>query len=261
VSDPLESSRLRLNRASEHLDALKAEIEQFIGRNPYRTPIDLDSEAEWQLMYWRVLDEPDRRWGVIVGEVAHNLRSALDHATWQAACIHLEREPTEEEARRIDFPITNAPRDFARLSVRDFLGDDAIAAIELAQPYRGGERAQLLNTLTWLSNVDKHRSLQAAFVALQTGDITLHFRSNDDAGALLDYEILAASEEPLVEDTPFARLRFEMKGPNPKVHMEGQAPVYVAFGDADRWVAFNTLTAMWFRVGHALSLLEPVLRP
>lgn len=259
MADALESSRLRLNRASEQLNSLKAEIEQFIGRNPYRTPIKLDPNAEWQTMYWRILEEPSPRWGVIIGEVAHNLRSALDHAVWQAALLHLEREPTEEEARNIYFPIANTERQFTSSAVvSHFLSDEAVAAIQRTQPYRGGQRAQLLNTLRWLSNVDKHRSLQAAFLALKTGGITMHFGSNDDAGQLLGYEILAFSEEPLINGTEFARLRFEMKGADPKVHMEGEAPAYIAFGDTDRWVGFNTLSDMWYCVMYALKPLEPI---
>lgn len=56
--------------------------------------------------------------GDVIGDILHNLRSALDCLAWQLAITHLGREPTDKEAGIIYFPLADGPAKFAIRPVR-----------------------------------------------------------------------------------------------------------------------------------------------
>ena len=70
-------------RAVEHLEELDREREIWIQRRPYA--LVEKSESKPESFYFEVLEltGPPARFGVLVGDYVHNLRSALDHLVWQ----------------------------------------------------------------------------------------------------------------------------------------------------------------------------------
>jgi hypothetical protein len=94
---------------------------------------------------------------VIIGDIAHNLRSALDHVTWQLVLAN-GGEP-KEGSGGTTFPILlKKPR--ARLRIVGGVSADARDAIEAAQPYNAqpiDRNRHPLAALGHVSNTDKHR--------------------------------------------------------------------------------------------------------
>jgi hypothetical protein len=105
--------------------------------------------------------------GVILGEIVHDLRSALDHVVWQLVTIGAE-EPDLDNA----FPLfagRETPESFRARACRPATANrkhgplfgvpaDAVPVIEACQPYHGADTF-LLRALHDLWSVDKHRDL------------------------------------------------------------------------------------------------------
>jgi hypothetical protein len=93
---------------------------------------------------------------VLMGDVAHNLRSALNHT----ATLLLEANggvPLERGAGT-QFPIcANEPAVLEVRAKHGAVSAEALAIIESAQPYKGTWLGRLLAALNYVSNVDKHR--------------------------------------------------------------------------------------------------------
>src|SRR5687767_9529658 len=76
---------LKLNRASEHGDAFKAEAREFL-RRPDTCEIRAEDDAQRGETVFRVTRQPTRppaRLAVIAGDAIHNMRAALDYVVWQ----------------------------------------------------------------------------------------------------------------------------------------------------------------------------------
>lgn len=208
-----------------------------------------------------ILREPPVRWGMVVGDVAQNLRAALDHAVWQLAVRRLGREPEGLESRHVQFPVTKTERAFKEAPVLKMLSPEAVGALKRLQPWRPREGAEFtpIATLNWLARVDRHSVLRGSYVALDDADYaSMRLRANSDAGSLLDYRCLLFADDSFADGSDVARMRYEMRGPHPEVRIEGQFPAYVAFGDAEYAIRLSTLRKMHGSVVSALKVLEPL---
>src|SRR5215218_6041340 len=79
---PLDGPRAKLARAHEHLVALRAAIDEYLAARPFATPNERD-EASGDYVFRLVVQQPlPLRLGVMVGDFAHNARSALDHLVY-----------------------------------------------------------------------------------------------------------------------------------------------------------------------------------
>src|SRR5579872_1117311 len=78
----LSQSDAKIARARVHLESLKGEIAAFIvQRKPYSRYLgEIDPETGWcSIFIKKTADIPEHTLGIIVGDVVHNLRSALDY--------------------------------------------------------------------------------------------------------------------------------------------------------------------------------------
>ncbi len=109
----------------------------------------------------------DLNWGLIVGDIAHNLRSALDHLIYQLALLN--GQPTSC-SKKTAFPICIDEQSFARgrWKAELYIHPAAFAFVEELQPYKAanlaGKRAEssYLWTVSELDIIDKHRMLITA---------------------------------------------------------------------------------------------------
>lgn len=154
LNDPLR----KIERAHEHLEVLEQEIREFLESKPYRATREENAQVPDYILYAFRLEKPaPRRLGLIVGDVVHNLRSALDQLAWQLA-----RCTTETPFHRTAFPIfkerTAATRKLFHQMLRD-VPPKAREIIEEMQPYHRGDTAEIdpLWILDKLWNIDKHR--------------------------------------------------------------------------------------------------------
>jgi hypothetical protein len=174
----------KIRRAEEHRDSLNEHILTTFEdtRNRATMRADLDGETGYHILSLQTvpdLSALQEKVSVCVGDIIHNLRSALDHLAWQLACAFTDGNPSQ--SRRIQFPIEDDPKTFKTRCGK--LQDHGAwlaeidpahrAVIEEFQPYRGwaspsqrwfacdGHELALLRDL---SNIDKHRMLTTILV-------------------------------------------------------------------------------------------------
>lgn len=113
-------------------------------------------QVEWRL---KVLKPFPERWGVLLGDVFTNLRAAMDHTFWAAAVAH---SGPPERPHRVMFPITADRKSFKTNAkeIQPLVAPAFWDYVESVQPFHAGHaHAVALESLRWLSNVDKHRGV------------------------------------------------------------------------------------------------------
>ncbi len=172
---PLDGSRLKIKRAGQHLNVLKRHVRRFGKDHPYRIREDADRETG-QYVKSVVVPQAPPQWSLIIGDIAHNLRSALDHLAWQLAIRSSPtRNPENEwDARQISWPIYCDPLKYRgkrkdRVWRKDGLVSPFDQMVENCQPYKrwANPKEDPLWLLHELSNLDKHRELHATLIDLR----------------------------------------------------------------------------------------------
>jgi hypothetical protein len=209
VARPLSGARAKVGRARQHVVALRESLREAGQGEPYKIPIVQDRDDATGILYLRVghLEQHPEEWGIALGDAIHNYRSALDHAWWQMACDHLGREPTEKEAKQIQFPIVDLAK-WNDAGVVKWVGQDATDAAREMQPDQAAQAAanevHPLAALHRLSNVDKHRTVHPAVCIVSTMSLrvqrvgTTDNRSDVPLGEVHHFEAPPAEGDPLV---------------------------------------------------------------
>jgi hypothetical protein len=200
-------------------DALGA----YIARDPYTAAPEFDPESGWHSIRLKA-DPPGPHFSLILGEAAHNLRSALDHVAWQLA--NLDGPPPRED--RIQFPILSKPRE-------DFFGhpnvggmrDEHKTILESLQPYHAGHGQTGLEDLAWINNRDKHRLLHT--VAISGSQFVPHFLEPRPGYAIERSEF--GYTGVLEHSTEIGRLLVTPKSSELQVNMQLGPFLGVAFGE------------------------------
>jgi hypothetical protein len=170
VSHPLDDCRLKIARAKQQFDTLRDEIAGYFKDNPYVATIGLDPQTGDQIFEAPEPPHFKRSWGVNLGEIAHNCRSALD---WLINVLVTESggKPHDKTA----FPISQTEDAYLRvvrrggITYRDLLlcdiSDSLKKRIDELQPYKRGDLAYAdsLVALRYLTDRDKHRHLHPAY--------------------------------------------------------------------------------------------------
>src|SRR5688572_13514485 len=104
----------KISRANVHLEFLNEQVKSFaLDMSSYK----VETKDDWQTADVFIDGEaepPVEAWGAIIGDVVHNLRSALDHLVWQLTLgnghvpptvIPLKRSDPDYKWRQISFPI------------------------------------------------------------------------------------------------------------------------------------------------------------
>jgi hypothetical protein len=156
----LHSPRRKIERANEHLSVLQNEVRDWVSSQQYRVSEDSNTKPDEQTLTRRLVNPPvpPSGWGLVIGDFASNIRSALDHVAWQLALLNTQR-PDKFTA----FPIIKDLRDTR--SAQRF--DTAVQSMkqghrDLVRGHQPSERAinphtDLLWVLSELRNADTHR--------------------------------------------------------------------------------------------------------
>jgi hypothetical protein len=181
MAHPLDGCRLKLDRADEHLQALKAETLAYIERKPYRFSQGRSADHREHSFYLEATEPIPVRLSVLFGDVLQNARSALDHIAWQLASLeHVAPR------RTTSFPICHDAESWkARRDQVADIGLIARAEIEQSQPYnRADGRPHELWVLNELARFDRHQTLNLVVAGISSG----HFRfgRRDEAGHFHD---------------------------------------------------------------------------
>jgi len=180
----LAGVRAKLDRAHIQLDELDLQMEAFGDREPYGTS-DAQPNADRRQWVWYLKFRPQMplTWGVMLGEIVHDLRSALDHAIFQLTLNYVHREisgtgfpisddPTSWDKRggkrQADNPLAYDWR-CAMYQLRG-VGPGVVEYIKRLQPYSTQDpKSSPLLALHALWNQDKHRLIHAWGLELDQG--------------------------------------------------------------------------------------------
>jgi len=116
--------------------------------------------------------------GVLLGEVLHNYRGALDHATWSLVRRRGTKNLPPKKQALVQFPLSHTRSKFlARLPDRlPGVPDKPFRAIfERYQPYKRTADGVAMKHLRILTDLDKHRILLPAVTLPSAGNIKMTF--------------------------------------------------------------------------------------
>jgi len=152
--DPMLGPKLKVDRAKRHLADFEAALQAFFAEKPYELVSNPDmqtGEVVYRIKVHKCL--PDEL-SIIVGDVVHNLRSALD----QMVCA-LVRANGQQVTGGNAFPILGSAKSFEeRSSVKlKNVSFKAARFIRRLKPYQGGNAP--LWMLSELDNMDKHNAI------------------------------------------------------------------------------------------------------
>jgi hypothetical protein len=136
--------------------ALSQSCGDYLDTEPEIT-VEMYNDPDTGSVETRFLGEPSppTRIGAIVGDVVHNLRSALDVAGWQLAIAN-DEAAARKGRNQVSFPLTGCAEEFKRPHrALKFFSEPAREVIERLQPYQPSMEA--LGWLRDLFNADKHR--------------------------------------------------------------------------------------------------------
>jgi hypothetical protein len=158
--EPMTDALRRINRAKKHLNILNREIKAFIASEPYRCTIFKDPQ-DGRYIYCPYLSKPiPKTWGLLIGEVAHGLHSALDNIAWSLATVkdeHTEFPIFDEESSGFTNKLKKLPK-------------EVWVDIMLVQPYNaknGQAHRHPLWILRRIDNIDKHRLILSGLTKIQ----------------------------------------------------------------------------------------------
>jgi len=162
-------------------------------------------------VFIRSAADPPLLLGVLIGDVVHNLPSALDHLAWQLA-LRAGAEPSW----RTQFPIFSAEAAYDQKSPQQTAGMAAedVARLRALQPFHDAEPAvQPLAVPASLSNIDKHRVLHAVGMSPITSQFTIS--SLGDVNAIRYIKPIATP----IDGAEMARIGIADFGPSPSLEV------------------------------------------
>ncbi len=218
MADPLKGIHAKLNRADEHLSTIEAIAQRWSERDPCELVMDCDAQNREHRFRLAIFEQPPDDLDIPISECVHCLRSALDHIGYRLA-IHVGGDPPPNEAGS-GFPICRDAKHFER-SLSNKIGKPKSiptamrAALEAAQPYNGGNGANL-PILQDLHDCDKHRF--PPLLAAVGGVESLHIGTFSGSSFVGPYMgplehgavVLRFTPDPMAEVDMDLRVRFDV---------------------------------------------------
>ena len=204
----------KLNRADEHAKAFTGEVASFTHLYPHAVVTDANADATQWISRIHFGGPADfERWGLLLGDYVHCLRSALDHFIYSVAVAEADRNPPPN-ADKVMMPLRFTEQGFNHVWSHRLsdLSDVLRARIETLQPYPDRPQNLLLQLLEQLDIRDKHRLLQVVAVRPVHADTVI---DGPEKGTIMDMDLATG---PLVDGAPFLTLTFDRPSPNVKVH-------------------------------------------
>jgi hypothetical protein len=202
---PLASSWAKYNRAAEHYRDLTAVARELLSLSSEQGTLKLVPAGQGVAELVSIVPPVPLWVSCLVGDVAHCLRTALDHAAWSLA----QRNRWLGNANEIQFPFVATATEFQRKleALLRRYGRDAVTLLEQLQPYRDGQSG-----LLWLQdidNADKHQSVVLTRHRLQIRSMSMV--GPDGCERPLEWSA-GEQEAPAVDaepGRPIAQLRYD----------------------------------------------------
>lgn len=193
-------------RKSDHGRVRLAELTElvrgYIASKPFAIVVNRDETLSRYSVMITVNPGPPDTFGLLLGDVLHNFRSALD-------CVVAEMaRAVKADDSRTQFPICDDPADFDaryRNSRLRGLRQDQIAFLEGYQPY--AQDLRFIHPLSYLrdmSNVDKHRLILPIVVAADRVPVGTWWNMNSAADLRISYGPFIPNEPCVLAHVPFS---------------------------------------------------------
>lgn len=155
-SEPFFGSKLKIDRAKQHVQQLSMEIKAFVEANPIgliREDHAKSGQHRWRVTGVKALPPI---WSCYIGDAVHNLRSALD----LLVCA-LVRANRRQVKRKNGFPFSDSAKEFETDGLARVQGASpaAINLIRQLKPYKGGDGNKTLFLIHELDVLDKHKMI------------------------------------------------------------------------------------------------------
>jgi hypothetical protein len=232
----LDGCIAKVDRAEVQAQAFTDEWRIFRESNPYPSWVEVEAQTGWHHVWFDFSTPAPSSIPVMVGEFAHDLRSALDHLIWREAVERIGFAQADALGNGIKYPIAKRSTDFKSARPLKYISDDARAIIERHQPYKRGN-SNALRLLHWFNREDKHRTVQVVSVSYltQLGLPPDFIEYKGPVVPILDWNLLSPIPyRRLKGKTKVASLRFDAAGPDPQVRVKGTPYLNVAFRDIPR---------------------------
>jgi hypothetical protein len=237
VTHALDEAREKLKRARAHGANLKRQV-TLLNRDPsrHRVLVDYDPDEGCYVVYSKMGPEPLPDLSLVLGDVIHNARGALDFTAWQLARKKLRREPTEKEAPSIVFPITSSIVMFDNRPIWRFVSKQVRCEMLRHQPHpRCDPGNDHLAALHWISNRDKHRFVVPLLMLVGTPRPPNYtFKPKLPEGTEARWIFSARPSEVFYKRDPttrrLAKVVLTPRPPNTQVEIDPQPPLNVLFG-------------------------------
>jgi hypothetical protein len=164
TNDIFEGFRAKISRAKFHFEEFNSEIKTGLDSELYGLDISDDPNTGERVVRAKLPQELFLRYSIIVGEIVHQLHSALDHLVWQLT-IQNGHEPIKGVT---GFPIFCDEVDYNKRGQR-MLKDINLKAVKIIhdlQPFEADYSTNSLYILKELWNRDKHRAINFASITL-----------------------------------------------------------------------------------------------
>jgi hypothetical protein len=205
----LAGTRHKIDRANKHFDEVNAAVEIALGAEDEANltpPYEYKPDGQELIVSSPKPRPVDPALPLAIGDCIHNLRSALDHLTFQLAVLNGKAVEAE---KKISFPVFLTDKDFQRFikeKVAPFIDGKALAAIQKLQPYQTGNvpEADILWVLSQLDIIDKHRLLVVVDRHLRPTGFTV----TTPTGEVFDQVLPETAWKPMEDRAEF--LRFDL---------------------------------------------------
>ncbi len=269
MAHPLDGAREKLKHARKHLANLKRQATRF-GRDPrrHRVLVDYDPDEGCYVVYAKMGPEPSPNLSLVLGDVIHNARGALDFTAWQLACKQLRREPTDKEAPSILFPITSNIATFDKRPIWPFVSNKVRCEMLRHQPHPGRDPSNdHFAILQWVSNRDKHRFVVPLLTLVSTPLPPQYtFKPKLPKGTQARWIFPARRRRPsevvYKSDPTTLRLATVVLTPRPpdtQIEIDPQQPLSVVFGGPGDPLSMTYVKALLDRVEFVVGCFDRFL--
>ncbi|RIA55039.1 hypothetical protein [Dichotomicrobium thermohalophilum] len=163
-----ESAKLKVERADHHIAELESAFMRFVERNPYTLSFGKNHATGSPAVRIRFGKELPETFALIIGDSIHNLRTALDHMTWE-----LIGRDGGAQNRNLKFPTGSDRRSFeAACKGIKTPSQNVIAVLKATEAFPTGH-GEPLYSLSRLDNADKHFALTPVISAAKLSNFTI----------------------------------------------------------------------------------------
>lgn len=174
----LDSAYAKAQRAHEHLDILRASIDEYRASEPHEFVRQVENhlfQPELVVVNFRVnvKHPPPESWGLIVGDILTNLRAALDHALFGHAAARQSLTATQERSRQYPLILKASDWPGAQAKLSPLTEPAVLQVIEDSQPFKVPKPEwHSFALLNGLVNRDKHRQVRVVSYSNEAFKIT-----------------------------------------------------------------------------------------